>query len=134
MPTRPNSAYTFSHDGGLRAGIASPAMPLFFSAGTPRHNRMTQHNQPPTPLQVLMSLQVLLATIQRRWDAGDDSGAAEIARLAAPYVHPRRTTTQATREPDQMTDAELLTALRQDAAGEDGAGMATAPDDPEQPA
>ncbi len=122
MPRCPSSIYTFSHDGGLRVGLLIP------TAHGPWHS-MTQPTPPITP--PITPLDVLLAVMRRRWEAQDDDGAVKIAVLAAPYQHARRTaaaTTRATPEPDQMTDAELDSALR-----EAEAGMGIPADDPGEP-
>ncbi len=34
-------------------------------------------------------LAILLAVMQRKWNDGDHDGAATLARIAAPYLHPR---------------------------------------------
>jgi hypothetical protein len=85
----------------------------------------------PRTRPTLTPLHVLLTTMERRWLAKDESGAAAIAQIAAPYVHARRTAAPAGRtqqEPDSLTDAELEAALR-----EAGAGVALPAEDPEEP-
>jgi len=37
----------------------------------------------------MIHLAILLAAMQRKWDDGDYDGAAALARVAAPYLHPR---------------------------------------------
>ena len=39
----------------------------------------------PTPLQVM------LGAMNRKWAEGDEDGAVQLAKAAAPYVHPRAT-------------------------------------------
>ncbi len=62
-------------------------------------------------------LDILLAVMRAKWDAGDADGAAELARAAAPYLHPRRAPTaeragRSTKEsPPALSDAELLSEL-----------------------
>lgn len=34
-------------------------------------------------------LELMLAVMERRWVEGDEKGAVEIAKLIAPYLHPR---------------------------------------------
>jgi len=64
-------------------------------------------------------LDILIAVMHRRWDAGEEDGAVEIARIAAPFLHPRRATpergdTQAAAlpAPERLSDAELHRVLR----------------------
>ncbi len=70
----------------------------------------------------LEPLDVLLTIMARRWDAGDEKGAVELAKIAAPYVHPRATQRREI-ELSGLDDAEL---------GTDGADAAISdPDEPE---
>lgn len=39
----------------------------------------------PTPLDVMLEM------MNRRWAQGDEDGAVQLAKAAAPYVHPRAT-------------------------------------------
>lgn len=41
-------------------------------------------------------LEVMLETMRARWDSGDREGASQIAKDAAPYMHPRLTAVDAT--------------------------------------
>ena len=56
---------------------------------------------PPTPLAIL------LAEMHRKWDDGDKEGAVALARLAAPYLHPRVPPTKPAAELSKLTDADL---------------------------
>ncbi len=69
-------------------------------------------------MEQLTPQQVLLALMQRKWDAGDPEGAAALARMAAPSVHSRATSKRNNPDLSQLTDAEL------DAYGK-GRGMET---------
>jgi hypothetical protein len=41
------------------------------------------------PDLILMPLHVLLLVMRRKWDEGDEDGAVALAKIAAPYLHPR---------------------------------------------
>lgn len=58
-------------------------------------------------IPVLLPLDVLLQTMQRKWDDGDYDGAASLARIAAPYLHPRQTSRTPRGEISTMGDEEL---------------------------
>lgn len=47
---------------------------------------------PPDPIERdgPSPLDILLAVMRAKWQEGDADGAAELARAAAPYLHPRR--------------------------------------------
>lgn len=75
-------------------------------------------------MEHLTPLQVLLALMQRKWDAGDEKEAAALARAAAPYVHSRAVPKRNNPDLSQLTDAEL-------AAYGEGRGMEGAAEDPE---
>ena len=69
----------------------------------------------------LEPLEVLLTIMLRRWDAGDEKGAVELAKVAAPYVHPRATHRMGgPMELAGLDDAEL-----------DAGGTGAAADDPD---
>lgn len=55
----------------------------------------------------LLPLDVLLQTMRRKWDDGDYDGAASLARIAAPYLHPRQTLRISRNEVSTMGDEEL---------------------------
>ena len=55
----------------------------------------------PTPLDILLS------EMRRKWDANDKEGAVALARLAAPYLHPRVQPTKPAAEMSKLTDADL---------------------------
>ena len=74
----------------------------------------------------LLPLEVLLRTMRRKWDAGDYDGAASLARIAAPYLHPRQTLRISRSEVSTMGDEEL------DALCEEPGGS-RAPDDCTKP-
>lgn len=76
----------------------------------------------PDKMEQLAPLQVLLVLMQRKWDAGDEEGAAALARMAAPYVLSRAVPKRSNPDLSQLTDAEL------DAYGE-GRGAGAAADD-----
>ncbi len=59
----------------------------------------------PAPLP----LQILLAVMRQKWEAGDLDAAAALARIAAPYLHGRRATVRDIPEADlqHLSDAEL---------------------------
>lgn len=61
----------------------------------------------PDKMKQLTPLQVLLVLMQRKLEAGDEKAAAALARLAAPYVHPRAMRTRDNLDLSQLTDAEL---------------------------
>ena len=61
----------------------------------------------PGKMEQLTPLQVLLALMQRKWDAGDENGAAALARMAAPCVHSRTVPKRNNPDLSQLTDAEL---------------------------
>jgi hypothetical protein len=67
------------------------------------------HARTPRPdkMKKLTPLQVLLVLMQRKLDAGDEEGAAALARAAAPYVHSRVTSKRNNPDMSQLTDAEL---------------------------
>ncbi len=51
-------------------------------------------------------LDVMLTVMERKWQDGDWDGAVQLAKAAAPYVHPRAAMRPAS-EPAGMSDAEL---------------------------
>jgi hypothetical protein len=56
----------------------------------------------PTPLDVLLHL------MHRKWEEGDFDAAVALAKLTAPYVHPRPVVSRAPRTAlDTMPDDEL---------------------------
>ncbi len=73
----------------------------------------------PTPLEIL------LGTMRRKWAEGDADGAVALARVAAPYLHPKAPVVPARGNLAELQDGEL------DELCELGAdGTAAAPDDP----
>ena len=89
---------------------------------------MSQTDPSPTPLAIL------LASMHRKWTEGDEEGAVKIARLAAPYLHPRRAAIthsgSLSLEPDHLTDAELTAALTNARTGASGTRVCAAPAHP----
>jgi|GEM_PF-2921401 hypothetical protein len=60
----------------------------------------------------LCPLDVLLAVMRMRWQEGDFEGAVAIARLAAPYLHPKcGSKSTKSKNLAELTDAELSLAL-----------------------
>ncbi len=62
----------------------------------------------------LAPLEVLLAAMQQKWNAGDIDAAAALARVAAPYPHGRRATVRDASNTDlsQVSDADLDRLIR----------------------
>ena len=79
----PGFWYDLRHDAASCAGVAVSGEKL------------------PTPLDVL------LVTMHRKWQAGDQDGAASLARVAAPYLHARRLAARHATDVETMDDAEL---------------------------
>ena len=78
----------------------------------------------PDKMEQLTPLQALLVLMQRKWDAGDEKGAAALARIAASYVYSRGVPKRNNPDLSQLTDAELKSY------GE-GRGMEAAAEDQE---
>ncbi len=57
------------------------------------------------PSDGLSPLDILLAVMRAKWQEGDADGAAELARAAAPYLHPRRAPVPAERRGARAKDA-----------------------------
>lgn len=55
----------------------------------------------PTPLDIL------LHAMHQKWAAGDQDGAVQLARVTAPYLHPRVPAAAPTSDLRTLTDAEL---------------------------
>ena len=78
----------------------------------------------------VMPLDVMLATMRRKWHLGDHDGAASLAKVAAPYVHQRvSAAAQAGRDDgrravQELSDAELERIIAAGAAGAGSAGGA----------
>jgi len=105
----PKATYPRTAPALARPGAGPGADP---AGGLPASGRADGPNRP-TPLDIL------IAVMHRRWDAGEEDGAVEIARIAAPFLHPRRATpergdTQAAAlpAPERLSDAELHRVLR----------------------
>lgn len=58
-------------------------------------------------IPALLPLDVLLQTMRRKWDEGDYDGAVSLARIAAPYLHPKQTLQISRSEMSTMDDEEL---------------------------
>ncbi len=71
----------------------------------------------PTPLEVL------LRVMNRKWTEGDEDGAVQLAKAAAPYVHPRAAA-RGSVDLAEVGDDEL-----ERMHGGDGAGAAEGPPD-----
>lgn len=56
---------------------------------------------------VLLPLDVLLQTMRRKWENGDYDGAVSLARIAAPYLHPKQTSPPHNMELRLLSDDEL---------------------------
>ena len=69
----------------------------------------------PTPLEVLLSV------MNRRWAAGDEDAAVQLAKAAAPYVHPRAQARAAT-DIAGMDDDELRATDGRDGSADPAAG------------
>ncbi len=94
------------------------------------------------PDEALSPLDVMLRAMRRKWRQGDHEGAALLAKVAAPYVHPKvgggaHTARDDGSQPIQgMSDAELDLivasgkAERSDKVGRGGSGIAGATADP----
>ncbi len=52
-------------------------------------------------------LSIILATMRQKYAAGDLDGAVALARIAAPYLHPRVSSTTLPTELAAMSDADL---------------------------
>lgn len=68
-------------------------------------------------------LDVMLSTMNRKWAEGDEDGAVQLAKAAAPYVHARAQARAAT-ELSGMDDDELDAFDRDRTGDADGAGHA----------
>lgn len=55
----------------------------------------------PTPLAILLD------AMHQKWAAGDQDGAVQLARLTAPYLHPRVPAAAPSTDLRTLTDAEL---------------------------
>ena len=62
---------------------------------------MTRPTDHPTPLAIL------LHAMHQKWAAGDQDGAVHLARLTAPYLHPRVPAAAPLTDLRTLTDAEL---------------------------
>ena len=71
-------------------------------------------------------LTIILVAMHRRWAEGDEAGAVALARVAAPYVHPRAPAVKNNMDVSLIHDAEL------DAFCHEG-GTGAAPEDTVQP-
>ena len=69
----------------------------------------------PTPLEIL------LVVMNRRWTAGDEDAAVQLAKAAAPYVHPRAQARAAT-DIAGMDDDELHAMDHRDGSADPVAG------------
>lgn len=65
------------------------------------------------PLQI-SPLDILLTLMRRHWAVGEESEAVALAKLAAPFVHPRAQASRAASDLAGVSDDDL------DAAGEAG--------------
>ena len=87
--------------------------------GTGCPGRPIEMNKP-TPLAII------LVAMHRRWAEGDEAGAVALARVAAPYVHPRAPAAKTTMDVSLVQDAELDSLCHEGGAG-------AAPEDTGQP-
>jgi hypothetical protein len=62
----------------------------------------------------LTPLGIILKTMRARYSGGDVDGALALAKIAAPYMHPRMTSTTPAASLADLTDAELDALLRND--------------------
>ena len=56
---------------------------------------------PPTPLDVL------LRAMRQKWEEGDTAGAVALAKVAAPYLHPKPAAARGAAEMSQLPDDEI---------------------------
>ena len=80
----------------------------------PRNDAMPAPPADPIASDGPSPLDILLAVMRAKWAEGDADGAAELARAAAPYLHPRRAPVAAERAAGRakeaapaLSDAEL---------------------------
>jgi glutathione S-transferase len=103
LPTYPKKSYESWHDVAMFA--ASPDLIPHYG----QRFTVTDYQAPNTPLSVLLTL------MREKWLAGDKDGAADLARAAAPYMHPRIATnarqTEKILEVHLLSDAELTRQL-----------------------
>lgn len=52
-------------------------------------------------------LQVMLTVMRRKWRDGDEDGAVALAKVAAPYVHPKVPAARPSMDLAQVSDDEL---------------------------
>ena len=71
-------------------------------------------NADPPPRNNLTPLAMILTTMRRHWDKSEYDAAIALARIAAPYLHPRLPASAPTAELAVMTDADLDAVRPQD--------------------
>ncbi len=62
-------------------------------------------------------LHVMLTVMRRKWRDGDEDGAVALAKVAAPYVHPKVPAARPSTELAQVSDDELDDFVARSRAG-----------------
>jgi hypothetical protein len=110
LPIRPKKSYVSAYDDARCVEAL-----LFLGAGV-EIVVVSDDDCPPTPLLVL------LRVMRDKWLAGDKDGAAELARAAAPYIHPRQSQNsglaEKIKEVYRLNDIELTGRMALLAGGE----------------
>jgi hypothetical protein len=66
-------------------------------------------------LEGITPLEVMTQTMRKLWDAGDHQAASQIAKDAAPYVHPRLQAIQHSGNPESPISIAVATLDKMDA-------------------
>jgi hypothetical protein len=69
--------------------------------------------EPTAPVNELSPLTIILSTMRQKYADGDIDGAVALARIAAPYLHPRIPATIPPSDLAAMPDADLDALRRQ---------------------
>ena len=80
----------------------------------PDMNYHSPYAEPPTTPTTMTPLGVILDIMHRKFEAGDLDGAVAVARIAAPYVHPRIPAAAPGHDLAAMPDADLDTLQLQE--------------------
>lgn len=77
----------------------------------PAPDYQSSYVEPPTPPAAILAaptpLAIILATMHRKYADGDHDGAVALARIAAPYLHPKIPAAIPATDLAAMPDAEL---------------------------